>query len=363
MQAHLENLGQDERVTWICWQWEKAPTTGQVHAQGAIWWKQPKTMTPNKTALETHVHLQIARGTAEKNKRYCSKPGGDGFTEVGVMPQAGRRKDLEEIAQDVKDKGLKAAIEANPGAYIRYHAGMKALGAHYDAQAPMVTRKVKVIVLYQLGTGGAGKSHAAEHYDRPEHTWVAGDKLPRLVGYNGQRTVVVDEMDGKRMTYSDFKLFCDEAVKGWYSGFAGDVKGLWDTIIFTSNTEPWNWYKEDAWQHGGGGRSPLQRRIDQVYCLYGDYEKDPTSVVWTDENGVTQAPLGKRPGTEDPAPAPAPAVQDDGKDEESETEDPGAYQGDDDLTPLTEEERYFQDAIDLTQWPPTGPTQDLGASQ
>lgn len=288
-------------VTWMVYQTERGEQTQHLHVQGAVWFKNAVNMAAAKKRLAGTVaemnsmHLEPARGTAEQNRNYCTKPGGHDMVEVGSMPQQGRRKDLEDVAAAIKEGGIKQAVDQYPEAYIKYHAGMKALDTHYVAAKAPQSRKVTVYVLYQEGTGGAGKSYAAEHWDTPENTWVAGDALPRLNGYSGERTVVINEMDGKRIKYGEFKRFVDEAVSGWYSGYDGTKLGVWDTVIITSNTPPWQWWPtEDTWVLAGAGRSPLQRRVTDCWSLTGDWAMDPDSVKWCDVYGAPKWPLGTR---------------------------------------------------------------------
>ena len=76
-EAHiaLGALAQKKTVTWMCWQWEKAPSTGQLHAQGAVWFALQRPMTAVKKDFpDDKVHLEAAKGTAKQNKEYCSKP-------------------------------------------------------------------------------------------------------------------------------------------------------------------------------------------------------------------------------------------------------------------------------------------------
>lgn len=66
-----------EDFTYVCMGLEKAPTTGTPHWQGYLELKARKRMTAMKKLIPgaDGIHWTQARGTAEENKKYCSKGG------------------------------------------------------------------------------------------------------------------------------------------------------------------------------------------------------------------------------------------------------------------------------------------------
>ncbi len=55
-------------------QLEKAPTTGTVHIQGALWFATPRSLASVlKRFSPYHPHLEVARGEAKESLVYCRK--------------------------------------------------------------------------------------------------------------------------------------------------------------------------------------------------------------------------------------------------------------------------------------------------
>ena len=128
----------DEKMMYSCYQMEKCPTTGRVHAQGYIRFYNQIDLKTLKQYGKT-IHWEIAHGTVQQNKAYCSKPNKSGenvskvielsldggrvkdnatppssardptpstFQEFGKIPSSqGKRTDLDEIGEEI-DSGV-----------------------------------------------------------------------------------------------------------------------------------------------------------------------------------------------------------------------------------------------------------------
>lgn len=109
---------------------------------------------------------------------YCMKEKTrvEGPWEVGTRPSQGRRKDLEEIAESIRNgASLKEVAKNNPGEFVRYHRGLQALKELYLEPRDYET-KMEVCWIY--GEAGLGKTRIAyESHDRNEiymkgnHKW------------------------------------------------------------------------------------------------------------------------------------------------------------------------------------------------
>lgn len=81
---------------------ETCPTTGRKHLQGFLRLKTAKSLKAVKKLLNSQqVHLEIAKGSDEQNRTYCTKDGD--FWEQGQMSSQGKRSDLESYHQAVLD--------------------------------------------------------------------------------------------------------------------------------------------------------------------------------------------------------------------------------------------------------------------
>ena len=73
---------------------ETCPKTGKQHYQIYMYFKNARSVNAVRKDLSPR-HVEIAKGTPEENRKYCTKEGN--FTEFGVMPKQGKRVDLEEL--------------------------------------------------------------------------------------------------------------------------------------------------------------------------------------------------------------------------------------------------------------------------
>ena len=90
---HLGKLLDD--ASYSIYQLEKAPTTGQPHLQGYVYYKNARSFSAVKKLCNS-AHLEIAKGSAEDNQKYCSKSSSRlmGPWESGVLPKPGKRNDM-----------------------------------------------------------------------------------------------------------------------------------------------------------------------------------------------------------------------------------------------------------------------------
>lgn len=81
---------------YICYGRESAPTTGTLHLQGYVYFRNGKTLRAVR-ALLPGCHVEIARGSFKSNHVYCSK--GGNFVERGDPPKDDADRGSEEIAR------------------------------------------------------------------------------------------------------------------------------------------------------------------------------------------------------------------------------------------------------------------------
>jgi len=240
-------------MVYLCFQQERAPTTGQVHYQGFCSLRRPARMSTVKGYLPG-AHLEVSRdyfGSID----YCFKedsrvPGTDpveyGDFAKGV-PRQGKRSDLIESAELVNNGASRAEIaDLYPSVVIRYGAGLERLSRWSSSSAPLSavrdrTKGVDVFVYW--GPTRSGKTRAV--YDQcpklyaksPEHKWWDG--------YSGEDVVLVDDFDGRTGKDGNWITYwlrvCDRypltvEVKG------GCVSMLATRFYFTSNKHPDDWW-------------------------------------------------------------------------------------------------------------------------
>lgn len=124
--ASLEKLGGDrDQVKYLIYGQETAPTTGCVHYQGYVVFTNGKSLKAAKKKISPRCHLEVSKGSAEQNRKYCSKDGI--IKEFGDLPQQGKRSDLVAV-QDAIKKGAteKEIAETHFGTWVKYRKSLQA---------------------------------------------------------------------------------------------------------------------------------------------------------------------------------------------------------------------------------------------
>ena len=92
-----------DQVNYLCWQRERGDQ-GTPHLQGFIVCKKQLRLSAVKALVGQKAHLEVCKGSPESNRKYCSKEGGEDFTEIGTLPESsqGKRADLDGFKEAVK---------------------------------------------------------------------------------------------------------------------------------------------------------------------------------------------------------------------------------------------------------------------
>lgn len=71
------------------------------HLQGYIHFKDAISFRQCKRLLGDRAHIEKSQGTAAENRTYCTKDGD--YFECGIMPEQGKRRDIDLVRELVKD--------------------------------------------------------------------------------------------------------------------------------------------------------------------------------------------------------------------------------------------------------------------
>lgn len=166
--------------------------SGTPHLQGYIFFKKSYRFTTIKDRYLPRCHIEIAAGSPDANRRYCSK-GGD-FVEFGEIPTGVEGKSTRDeiakafVASMSRGKaGLAEFADSNPGTW--YYSGHNLLRNWLSVQ-PVVDR-ADVRARWVYGDPGVGKSRFA-HGELPD----AYIKEPRTKWWNGyllENDVIIDD--------------------------------------------------------------------------------------------------------------------------------------------------------------------------
>lgn len=180
----VDELPHVDHERYVVWQLEKGEN-GTLHIQGYIELDRPTRLTALKTWLPT-AHFEVRRGTREQARDYCMKAD---TREVDCGPYergefsrggSGKRNDLADAVEALKEGGIKKVARDHPSAYVKFSKGLKELARELEEQPTdddFDPKYWQSLVLAQLSMpaddrtimwitdtqGGKGKSRLARH--------------------------------------------------------------------------------------------------------------------------------------------------------------------------------------------------------
>lgn len=121
---HLRQLDGDleANVNYCIYQTE-AGAAGTPHIQGYLQLKSKKRLPHLKRTVSARAHWEVARGTPEENRKYCTKePRLSDPKEFGEMSLAGKRTDINQFVEDMKENIMSDAqiLENHPTILAKY---------------------------------------------------------------------------------------------------------------------------------------------------------------------------------------------------------------------------------------------------
>lgn len=217
---------------------------GTPHLQGFITWKRAYRL-PQLQKLVPRAHWEVAKCTDAGN--YCMKEA----YEVLDNRKQGKRSDLSDAVDCLKEGGIKLVKMNHPETYVRYHNGLEKL----DERAP---RNFKPMVTWIWGPTGVGKTRSV--VESENDLWISGKDLRWWQGYEAQEAVLFDDF---RRDFCTFHMLlrlldrypCTVEVKG------GSRQLTAQRMYITSCYHPETVYdtREDVQQ--------LIRRIDLIKLM------------------------------------------------------------------------------------------------
>jgi len=217
------------------------------HIQGFVYFACQKTFSRVKKFLGK-AHIEKMKGTPQQASDYCKKDGN--FQEHGELPAQGKRNDLDEIREVIKNGGGMKKVVEIATSYQSVKMAEQIL--KYTEKA----RDWKPNVKWFYGGTGTGKSRTAYEILGEEcYTCLSTGKW--FDGYDAHENVLVDDMRRDFMKFHELLRFIDRyAYRVETKG--GTRQFLAKNIIITSAFHPGDLYetREDVGQ--------LLRRIDEI---------------------------------------------------------------------------------------------------
>lgn len=223
---------------------------GTHHLQGYVEFKNAKDLKTLKK-FNDRAHWEKRRGKQEQAITYCHKDGN--IIEIGEKKDEnqGKRTDLDNVKQDLKN-GKRMAHIADTYNYQCIRFAEKWL-TYNDSK-----RTTKPTVTWIYGSSGSGKTKLAYEKAGEEAYWKDTSKW--WDGYDKQESVIIDDFRGSQMAFNELLRLLDRyAHRVEYKG--GSKQFDSPNIYITSINHPSKAY-------GFLGRDePLKqllRRIDNI---------------------------------------------------------------------------------------------------
>ncbi len=267
-------------------QYEKAPTTGNLHWEGIVIFTNAK----RRTAVVKQIpgaHIKYLEDSRDVLRRieYCSKER-TRVEEVpritrGTPPQGpGVRSDLKGIAELLQQhKSILEIFTSFPSSTIRNLGNIEKMRRYLQ---PRRTHTKKVFFLW--GETGTGKSRSViQFFNYPEIPILyilspdSGTRNLFFSGYDDtiHDAVLIDDFYGN-YPWSSMLRICDRYPIDVQTRDSTPVQFNPKYLIFTSNKDPRLWYKNMNWV-------TLQRRVHAIIHFsvgtdynvpFNDYPKD-----------------------------------------------------------------------------------------
>lgn len=262
-------------IRYLIVQKEVCPKTKKPHWQGYIqMYNQCRTRKLKLLFNYMGTHLELARGSAEENKTYCSKlrTSTGEIHEFGKAVTQGFRSDLESIKKCLDDGGqLIDVATSHFGNFIRYHTGFKQYKEMVDKKNRQALRTVKVIL--KTGPTGTGKTLGTLKEYGMKNVYIASlaDGSEWWDGYNGEETILIDDYANdvkiNRLLVLLNGVKCRLPIKGSFTW------ANWRTVVITTNLRKWEIHAKARQAH----RDALFRRVTTIASTW------PTSDESDDE--------------------------------------------------------------------------------
>lgn len=204
-------------MKYLCYSPEICPTTKRKHFQGYCNFKNAKSISSASKCLGK-ISVFKCNGSPSQNRIYCGAEDyeKDGkvklknplFVEHGVLPQQGKRTDLDELITDILegDTNIEDIISTNP---IQFHQYGRTLEKAEDIRLSKNYRTEMTTCDWIWGATGTGKSTKAfEGYSPDTHYLWKNDK-GWWDKYKQQPIVIMNDFRGE-IAYNDLLQLIDK---------------------------------------------------------------------------------------------------------------------------------------------------------
>lgn len=234
-------LVQDPQVRYCVFQYEIAPSTGTLHAQGYIELHKPQRIAFMKK-LSATAHWEVRRGTRDQARAYAMKTDTRvaGPFEFGNWESGGHgsRNDLRSMYDEMKSgANIRSILESHTEPAFKYHGAVSKYMPYFEKKRDW---EMEVHVL--IGDPGTGKTRQVWEKIKDKDYYIKEPSNKWWDGYDGQEIILIDDYIGQfDFTYL-LRLLDRYPMQLEIKG--GSRQMLGKTIYITSNVKPENWYRQ-----------------------------------------------------------------------------------------------------------------------
>ena len=239
-------------VDYIVFGKEICPRTQRRHLQGYLYVHNKVTMKGIKKMTGIRrMHLESANGTAEQNRKYCTKDGD--YVEQGVIPKQGKRSDIDTVKEELENGATMRDLLTK---YALSYQAMRYAEMWLKYKEKPRENKTEVIWIY--GPSGCGKSHLAFELAGEDY-YVCNKDNRWWDGYDAHKCVIIDDMRGDFAKHHELlRIFDKWQIRSEVKGGYRQLKA--ERLIITTTKHPEEFFKncdEDMTQ--------VLRRINWIY--------------------------------------------------------------------------------------------------
>lgn len=208
--------------------------SGTPHLQGAVVLQKQTAFSTVKRWMP-RAHIEVMRGSPHDSFVYCTKEDRTAWT-CGELPQPGKRSDLVDAVDDIKDGLTMMEMADKHGTIVvKYFKGLTVLRSLLATQR---SPDNPIRFFWLCGPTGTGKTRDAWNYGctnfgEAESLILPDSTLHWFDGYDGQKCVIVDDFRAKGVNFAWLLRLCDRyPIQVPFKG--GFVKWGPEVIIITS---------------------------------------------------------------------------------------------------------------------------------
>jgi len=241
---------------------EKCPTTGKEHYQCFVHYRLQKYQTAMRKLYTGH-DVQIARGTAEQNRRYIvgpyhkdgkEKPFNPDAVEIGQIPEQGKRNDINEFIKAIKQGRREDDLDDDFGLLRAKYARFEEKKINECAKKKakiMFKENIVPEVHVRWGPPRTGKTRFVYEKHGVDNVFrlTGGDGSKGSIwwsSYDGQEVILLDEFRGQ-MNW-DYLLQLTDRYPMELQTKGGSTWRCCKYIYICSNISPDKWYANDLYE-------------------------------------------------------------------------------------------------------------------